>query len=730
MASLWASSDHRRRLAKAKSALFLIGGYDGSGNYGDVLQLATALETANRLHGPLVVVVVEREMLAHHSELARRYGQWLSGAAFAFFEDGEESAADGLEELPPDIGPAESALYIYGGGHLNGWWGARKAAHSAAAERLAGGPPLPVVTSGLQVDEAAVESGGPAHELLTRASWIGVRDRHSLELVRRHVPGGTGRLNLAGDDAVPFLRAQPVPDAVVNLHLNDGVWVSDEPEVTQEKIVALLCELGKAAGEPLALQPVIAYEDPRVSERTLVSTLLEQQGDRLEEAGLVPVEPVDILEDAIGNGLARFARARLTVSCSYHATLTSLLVGIPAVLLAENDYYEQKAAGLRDLFQLDARLVGVRGTETDASAASEALVDGPARTALLAHLQEHSQQVGERFVRGRAALSVVIIETLRLRHDEIQTMQTPLRSRVRRLLRRPSLLPPAPAAIPADLLKQISSVENLAKDAAARSDHALAVARDMSLPTKMLAFMSWLELHPSASGPLVSVVLATRDRPEPLARAIASVVAQRYEEWELIIVDDGTDPGTPAVVEALEDERLRVIEGPRRGLSAARNTGLAQAKGKVICYLDDDNVMHPSWLHAVAHFFSERNDVDVAYGITLSEHRLPDDLGEYGWWPSFWQLPWSRETLERENVADAGALAHRRELEEARFDEELSTGEDWDLLLRLTADRDALAIPAVSHAYTMHGDDRMSADPKHRAGLAEIRQRHRANKPQ
>lgn len=728
MASLWASPDDRQRLAEAEAALFLIGGYDGSGNYGDVLQLATAFETANRLSGaPLAVAVVEREMLAHHSELARRYAQRFGGAVFAFFEDGGDRPEDGLEELPPGIGPAESLLYIYGGGHLNGWWGARKAAHAAAAERLAGGRPLPVAASGLQVDEVAVEPGGPAHELLARASWIGVRDGESLELVRRHMPRGAGHLDLAGDDAVPFLRPQHVAaGSVVNLHLNDGVWVSEEPEATQRRIVTLLCELGKAAGEPLELQPVIAYEDPRVSERRLISTLLERYGDRLEDAGLVPVEPVDVLEDALGNGLARFARARLTVSCSYHVTLTSLLAGVPAVLLAENDYYEQKAAGLRDLFQLDAGLVGVRGTAADASVAVEALMDGPARNALLAHLQEHSRQVVERFDRGRAALSAEIVEALRLRHDEIQAMRTPLRSRVSRLLRRPSP-PPAPPAIPAELREQISAIGTLAQDAVARGDHALAVARDMSLPTKMLAFMSWLELHPPTGGPLVSVVLATRDRPELLTRALASVVAQRYEEWELIVVDDGTDPGTRAVAEAVEDERLHLVEGPQRGLGAARNAGLDRAKGEVVCYLDDDNVMHPAWLHAVAHVFSERDDVDVAYGITLSEHRLPDDLGEYGWWPSLWHLPWSRETLERENVADAGALAHRRELDEARFNEELSTGEDWDLLLRLTADREALAVPALSHAYSMHGADRMSIDPEHRAGLEEIRRRHRGH---
>lgn len=271
---------------------------------------------------------------------------------------------------------------------------------------------------------------------------------------------------------------------------------------------------------------------------------------------------------------------------------------------------------------------------------------------------------------------------------------------------------------------EFATARSRAEDALARADHAIEVARDVSLPTKMLALMGWLELQQPPSDPLVSVILATRDRPELLPRAIDSVVAQRFERWQLVIVDDGDTDAVPATLAAYEDERIVTVQGPRRGLGAARNAGLDLATGEVVCYQDDDNVMHPAWLHAVAHVFSQRDDVNVAYGVSIAEHRLPDDLGEYGWWPSFWQLPWSRERLLEENTTDTGSLAHRRDLGEARFDESLPTGEDWDLLLRLTANQEALAVPALSHAYSMAGDDRMSHDEDHQAGLDEIRRRH------
>lgn len=280
--------------------------------------------------------------------------------------------------------------------------------------------------------------------------------------------------------------------------------------------------------------------------------------------------------------------------------------------------------------------------------------------------------------------------------------------------------------LPAETVDRMAEVAFKADIGVARSDYAIEMASNTPLMLRMLALKSWLELHPPTAGPPISVVLPTRDRPALLPRAISSVLAQRYPHWELVVVDDGdTDPVETTLAGFDRDERIVTVEGPRRGAGAARNAGLGAATGEVVCYLDDDNLMHPEWLQAVAYLFSARDDVDVAYGVTLAEHRLPGDLGEE-WWPSHWQLPWSRETLLERNITDAGAIAHRPGLEEARFDEELSTGEDWDLLLRLTATRTAMAIPAISHAYAMEGDGRMTDDPEHLAGLEKIRRRHAA----
>jgi len=413
MASLWASPDIRERLAESDAAVFLTGGYDGSGNYGDVLQLATAIETVSRLPGdPLPVPIVESETRLHHEALAERFAEQFGGGAFVFFAPTEREPRGGLEPLARSACPDRTLVYIYGGGHLNRWWGARKVAHAGAAEDLTGRR-LRVVASGLQVDEPTVAPGGPAHDLLARASWIGVRDPDSLAHLSRRGAAAAGRVDLAGDDALPLLLGQSTgAEGVVNVHVNDGSWVGEEPAAVDAAVSDLLHSLGIAAGESLELQPLIAYEDPRVSGREGVARLLDRRSAGLEPAGLTVGEPLDMLDDALHHRLASFRRARLTVSCSYHVTLTSLLAGIPAVMLAHNEYYAQKAAGLRELFGLEADIIGVAGGADAAEAALEALRDGPARDDLIAHLNASSRDVTARFDRGRSALSAALADGL------------------------------------------------------------------------------------------------------------------------------------------------------------------------------------------------------------------------------------------------------------------------------------------------------------------------------
>lgn len=223
--------------------------------------------------------------------------------------------------------------------------------------------------------------------------------------------------------------------------------------------------------------------------------------------------------------------------------------------------------------------------------------------------------------------------------------------------------------------------------------------------------------------PVVSVVLPTYDRPEHLRRAIDSVVAQSYTRWELLVVDDGGHADSKAVVDDTRDERIRWMRIENQGVCAARNAALEDATGELIAYLDDDNVMDADWLYSVAWAFDQHPEANVLYGAFVVDDVLRLGGNDSGELPRTFLHPWSREQLRRGNLADIGAIAHRSGLEEARFDESLREMGDWDLLLRLTAERDPLVLPAIACYYTTDAPNRLSGGPTYHADHARVTDR-------
>ncbi|HTL68927.1 MAG TPA: glycosyltransferase [Lacunisphaera sp.] len=98
--------------------------------------------------------------------------------------------------------------------------------------------------------------------------------------------------------------------------------------------------------------------------------------------------------------------------------------------------------------------------------------------------------------------------------------------------------------------------------------------------------------------PAVSVILPVRNAAVTIGRAVASVQAQTFRDWELVAVDDGSDDGTRAWLEraARDDARIRLLAQPAHGLVPALNAGLAAARGDLIARLDADDECHPERL--------------------------------------------------------------------------------------------------------------------------------------
>ena len=98
--------------------------------------------------------------------------------------------------------------------------------------------------------------------------------------------------------------------------------------------------------------------------------------------------------------------------------------------------------------------------------------------------------------------------------------------------------------------------------------------------------------------PTVSVVVPTYQRREYVSRAVASVLAQTYPHFELIVVDDGSTDGTDVALQGL-DHRLRYRWQENQGVAAARNAGIAMARGEIVAFLDSDDHWLPNHLAVV-----------------------------------------------------------------------------------------------------------------------------------
>ena len=102
--------------------------------------------------------------------------------------------------------------------------------------------------------------------------------------------------------------------------------------------------------------------------------------------------------------------------------------------------------------------------------------------------------------------------------------------------------------------------------------------------------------------PFFSIILPTYNRASFLKRSIGSVLAQTYTDWELIVIDDGSRDHTKEVVTSFKDPRIHYFYQENAERSAARNNGIARAKGEYICFLDSDDEYLPDYLMVLNQF--------------------------------------------------------------------------------------------------------------------------------
>ena len=182
---------------------------------------------------------------------------------------------------------------------------------------------------------------------------------------------------------------------------------------------------------------------------------------------------------------------------------------------------------------------------------------------------------------------------------------------------------------------------------------------------------------PKSSDPIVSVVIATRNRQELIAESIYSVLAQSFTDFEVVVVDDGSEDQTGEIVTAIEDDRVKYFKRPHSGLAASRNFGASMSRGKYTVVHDDDDIMLPWRIQ------SQLSALEAG------------DHGTYGGWVDFDDVSgvlsanYGRTAslsgmLFSSRIYLHGTLMIRTDLFRAfKYDETLRSGSDYNLAVRM-----------------------------------------------
>ncbi|WP_375512139.1 glycosyltransferase [uncultured Nostoc sp.] len=180
----------------------------------------------------------------------------------------------------------------------------------------------------------------------------------------------------------------------------------------------------------------------------------------------------------------------------------------------------------------------------------------------------------------------------------------------------------------------------------------------------------------TSTSPTISVIICTYNRHSSLQRAIDSVLLQNEKDFELIIIDDGSDEP----VEIHHHTSIHLIRTKHGGIGAARSEGLNAARGTFVAYCDDDDEWKPNHLSKLLQYLRENPDISLVYG---DSEWVQADVSPS---PVAYSFDYDGTLLSYGNYIFATDVMHRRSaaVQVGGFDSSLQAYEDWDLWLRMS----------------------------------------------
>ena len=229
-----------------------------------------------------------------------------------------------------------------------------------------------------------------------------------------------------------------------------------------------------------------------------------------------------------------------------------------------------------------------------------------------------------------------------------------------------------------------------------------------SIPDNTLIFRIQAEDDGSAYQiPVVSIIIPTLNRPHFIKEALESVLRQTYQNFEILVVNDG-GKDISETIESLNHKGKIVYlwQKETKGPSAARNLALKAARGKYIAYLDDDDIFYPNHLETLVGFL-EKSDFTVAYTDsfralqTKIDNRYVTTEKEV-----IYSIDFDQDKFLISNYIHIDNICHRKDVleEVGLFDEGLETHEDWDFCIRLSQKYDFYHIKEITAEFRIRSD--------------------------
>jgi len=186
---------------------------------------------------------------------------------------------------------------------------------------------------------------------------------------------------------------------------------------------------------------------------------------------------------------------------------------------------------------------------------------------------------------------------------------------------------------------------------------------------------------------LVSVVVTCYNKEKYIAETIESVLQQSHENFELIIINDGSTDNSSKIIKSFNDSRLKLIELNNSGVNVARNIGILASKGTKLAFLDGDDIWHQHKIESQLKYMTN-NDLDMCF----CDYDTIDDTGQIN--HSFVKINFPYFNYEKLKnkilggnviLGSASSVIFNKEIIDkiGLFDEELKWGEDWEYWMRI-----------------------------------------------